>query len=472
MAKTNFFRVLAAAVMISGLVAISGPAWAQGQAKFAPAHNYGVGDGPQSGISADFNGDGKLDLAIPNANSNNVSVLLGNGDGTFQAAQNFPVGGGPISVTSADFNDDGKLDLAVAHANPNNVSVLLGNGDGTFQAAQNVDVAAGSGVGSVTSTDFNDDGESDLAIVTNSFSSSGDVSVLLGNGDGTFGAPQPFGVGSGPRTVISADFNTRGGMDLAVANNGSDDVSVLLGNGRGGFGAPQNFPAGGGPSGITSADFDANGEPDLAVANAHSDDVSVLLDHGDVNFDTQNFGAGDLPVSVTSADFDGDGKLDLAVANANSNNVSVLLGKGDGIFEAAQNFTVGDVPVFVTAGDFNGDGRADLAVANFNSDNVSVLLNASGDNTPPTIALTTPADRAIYRLGRTVNANYTCADETGGSGLRSCAGDVPSGSPIDTSTVGAKTFTVAAEDNAGNKNSVTHTYIVSDKHHKKHKHKK
>jgi hypothetical protein len=176
----------------------------------------------------DFNGDGKPDLAVANWNSNSVSVLLGNGDGSFQAAQDFGAGISPESVAVGDFNGDGKPDLAVANFGSATVSVLLGNGDGSFRPAQ--DFVVGRGAYSVAVGDFNGDGKPDLA-VANFWSTN--VSVLLGNGDGSFQAAQNFGTGgygSFPASVAVGDFNGDGKPDLAVANYYSNNVSVLINN--------------------------------------------------------------------------------------------------------------------------------------------------------------------------------------------------------------------------------------------------
>jgi hypothetical protein len=175
----------------------------------------------------DFNGDGKADLAVANAASSNVSVLLGNGNGTFQAAVNYAAGDDPDSVAVADFNGDGKADLAVANYLGNNVSVLLGNGNGTFQAAVNYGVS--SGPYSVAVGDFNGDGKADLAVANYD---SDNLSVLLGNGDGTFQAVMNYGVGaSKPSSVVVGDFNGDGKADLAVTKSDSSNVGVLLATG-------------------------------------------------------------------------------------------------------------------------------------------------------------------------------------------------------------------------------------------------
>ncbi|WP_334909116.1 FG-GAP-like repeat-containing protein [Nostoc sp.] len=349
-------------------------------ASFGTATNFTVGSNPQSVTVADFNGDGKLDLAAANYSSNNVSVLLGDGTGGFGTATNFTVGSNPQSVTVADFNGDGKLDLAAANYYSYNVSVLLGNSTGGFGTATNFTV--GSNPQSVTVADFNGDGKLDLA-TANHFSYN--VSVLLGNGTGGFATVTNFAVGTNhPVSLTVGDFNSDGKLDLATANHNSNNVSVLLGNGSGSFATATNFSVGSNPRSVTVGDFNGDGKLDLATANYSSNNVSVLLGNGSGSFATAtNFSVGSGSQSVTVGDYNGDGKLDLAAANASSNNVSVLLGNGSGSFATATNFSVGSGSRSVTVGDYNGDGKLDLAAANFSSNNVSVLLN-----TTPKISIT------------------------------------------------------------------------------------
>jgi hypothetical protein len=307
------------------------------------------------------------------ATNNAVSVLLGNGDGTFQAARTFAAGSGPRSVAVADVNADGLPDLIVANYGfTGSVSVLLGNGDGTFQAPRTF--AAGPWARSVAVGDFNGDGRLDLA-VANYMGDYDTVSVLLGNGDGTFQAPRSFAVGRGARSVAVADVNGDGLPDLVVANALSNDVSVLLGNGDGTFQIARNFPAGIGPQSVAVADVNGDGRLDLTVAYAGSfpDDynggVSVLLGNGDGSFQAaRSFAAGRFPQSMAVADINGDGRLDVAVAG--SGGVRVLPGNGDGTFQTTYISYIAIGSPSLVAGDFNGDGWPDLATTG-----VSILLN-------------------------------------------------------------------------------------------------
>jgi len=289
---------------------------------------------------------------------------------SFNAAKNFRAGF-TTSVAVSDFDGDGKRDLVVAN-NSGGVSVLLGNGDGTFQAG--VNYTAGTTPYSVAVGDFNGDGHPDLVVANNG----GGVSVLLGNGDGTFQPPVNYAAGTTPNSVAVGDFNGDGHPDLAVADQGGG-VSVLLGNGDGTFQAGVNYTAGTTPYSVAVGDFNGDGHSDLAVANRGSGDVSVLLGNGDGTFQAAvNYTAGTTPNSVVVGDFNGDGRPDLVLVNYGG--VSVLLGNGDGTFRTAVGYAANLRPDALAVGDFNGDGKADLAVGNSTSADVSVLLG-HGDGT-------------------------------------------------------------------------------------------
>jgi hypothetical protein len=315
-------------------------------------------------------------LAVANNGSNNVSVLLGNGDGTFQTAVNYSVGSFPDAVAVGSFN--GKLGLAVANNGSSSVSVLLGNGDGTFQTAVN------------------------------------------------------YSVGSFPDAVAVGDFNGDGKIDLAVANNGNNNVSVLLNNGDGTFRAAANYPAGSNPQGLVVGDFNGDLRLDLAVVNQTNgvSTVSVLLGNGDGSFQAPvTYAVGNSPVFMTTADLNGDGKLDLAVVNRGYDNLQILLGNGDGTFQPAVNYAVGSGPTAVVAGDFNGDGKPDLAVSNQADGNVTVLLNTTQlrANTTTAITAQTPDPSVV---GQTVAVSFTVTPvapatgtPTGNVTVRDGAGD-------------------------------------------------
>jgi uncharacterized protein (TIGR03437 family) len=369
---------------ISILLALS--AAANAQFTGAPGSPFPAGTSPDFVAVGDFNGDGKPDLAIANLGSNNVTVLLGLGTGDFAAAAGspFPVGSSPDSVAVGDFNGDGKLDLAITNQGDGTVTVLLGNGKGEFTPAGSP-LTVGSKPYFVVTADFNGDGNLDLAIASYGDST---ITVLLGNGGGGFteapGSPFAVGpVGAFPASLAVADFNGDGKPDLAIANFGDDSVTVLLGNGAGQFvpapGSP--FAVGSEPVSVAVGDFNGDSVTDLAVANSGDNTVTVLLGIGTGGFTAGPgpYKVGSGPDSVAVADFNGDGNPDLAVANFVDSTVTVLLGNGTGGFTPAPGspFAVGTntEPTSATVGDFNGDGKPDLAFSDSFGNNVTVLLN-------------------------------------------------------------------------------------------------
>jgi Putative Ig domain/FG-GAP-like repeat/Domain of unknown function (DUF4114)/FG-GAP repeat len=352
---------------------------------FTSANNFAVGKNPFSVTVGDFNRDGIADLATANYDDNNVSVLLGNGQGGFSTAANFAVGTNPFSIINADFNRDGIADLATSNYQSGNISILLGNGQGGFGTATNFTI--GTKAIDLVAGDFNKDGIVDIAAVNDS----SNLSILLGTGNGSFGTPTDFGFGTNPISVTVGDFNKDGISDLAAANGGSNNnVSIFLGTGNGSFGAPTSVAVGNAPAFAAVGDFNGDGIADLATPNYQAGSISVFLGTGNGSFGTAtNFATGNAPYSLTVGDFNKDGIADFATANNQSSDISVLLGNGNGSFGTPTNFGVGNNPGFGTLGDFNGDGIADLVSVNRGGNNVSVLLNSTvvtSVNNPPIVA--------------------------------------------------------------------------------------
>ena len=350
-----------------------------------------LGERPGPGAIGDVNGDGKLDLVVPNTNADTalfhpdtVSVLLGNGDGTFQSPNAFATADAPFSVAIADLNGDGKPDLALGNIDTSLVdtlSVLLGNGDGTFQAPQNSPM--GVTPYSVVAGDFNEDGIPDLA-AANLLDDT--VSVRLGNGDGTFQPRATFATGDIPASVAVADLNRDGTLDLAVTNANSGNVSVLLGNGDGTFQAHTTYATAFDTGSVVIGDLNADGKPDLAAVNSNSSTLSVLLGNGDGTFQAQVvYAATTQPARVAIGDLNGDGIPDLVTANLQQeplSRISILLGNGDGTLQGQIHYRTGLAPGWVGIGDLNGDGRPDLVTLDLVDETASTLLN----NPPPALA--------------------------------------------------------------------------------------
>lgn len=252
-----------------------------------------------------------------------MSIFLGDGQGNLGAARDFPSGGTASSaVISSIFNADGNPDLAIAHRNSNNVSVLLGNGRGGF--AQPVNYAVGTSPVALVAGDFRNTGNLDLAVVNNG---SNNVSVLLGDGRGGFSAARPFAVGLQPTAIAVGDFNQDGNLDLAVVNSGSNTVSVLLGDGQGNFGPATSFNVGIDPRSITAVDFNRNGILDLVVANFGSNDVTILRGDGQGGFSTGlDLDVNDVrPSLVLSGDFNNAGLPSLLTTGYNTTLASLFL---------------------------------------------------------------------------------------------------------------------------------------------------
>ena len=347
---------------------------ALGQSGFQPAVNFGGVTNPREAAAGDFNGDGKIDLVVANFGLNSIAVMLGKGDGTFQPPLSYPTDSaqfsGPTGIVVTDFNGDGRMDIAVVNGATfvNTVAVLLGNGDGTFRPEMSYAVPGNPH--SLIAADFNGDGIPDLA--TDNFGHSS-VAVLLGKGDGTFQAAVNVVTPPSPLNLAAGDFNGDGRPDIAVVNQ--TQVSILLGIGDGTFRSPVNYAVGKTAAKVAVGDLNGDGRADLVVANIGDNNVSVLLGKGDGTFQNAvNYAAGMGPTTIAIRDFNGDGLPDIAVTDAVGNNVSILLGNGDGTLQAPASYGTGNDPLALVAADFNGDGRTDLAVGNYLAGNISVLL--------------------------------------------------------------------------------------------------
>jgi hypothetical protein len=422
----------------------------------AVAYDSGA-QGTSSVAVADVNGDGKPDLIALStcalsgcSNSQQVGVLLGNGDGTFQTAVTYGSGGAGLtsgSIAIADVNGDGKPDVVVGNecgadrtsCQNGSVGVLLGNGDGTFKPA----VAYGSGgyfATSVAVADVNGDGKPDLLVtnqcVTSNDCSQSPIGVLLGNGDGTFqSAVTYFSGGMSAASVALSDVNGDGRPDLLVANQYFSTVGVLLGNGDGTFQVAVTYGSGGDfPESVAVADANGDGRPDLVVAN-FGNTLGILLGNGDGTFQAAvaYSSGGTNAVSVAVADVNGDGKADLLVVNTcadfncRTGTVGVLVGVGDGSFQPALNYDSGGYgPDSIAVADVNGDGKPDLMMANFSVNFyqptpgvVTVLLNNTpfNDTTPPVISLAATPKILWPPNGKLVPVTISGTITDGGSGV-------------------------------------------------------
>lgn len=243
-----------------------------------------VGKLPSAIVTGDFNADGNQDFAVTNFTDNTVSVFLGNGDGTFKQAPNSPLllpnaVAGPVAMVTSDLNGDGKPDLAVVNQTTDNLSILLGNGDGTFTEAAGSPITVGKTPVAIASGDLNGDSKIDLAVVNQADNS---VSVLLNNGDATFtfAVNSPFTTGQAPTGIAIADFNQDGHLDIAVTSPTTNSVSVFLGLPLGLFAPPFELPVGTNPTAIIAASLSSGSLPDVAVTDNPANvagQVTVIL---------------------------------------------------------------------------------------------------------------------------------------------------------------------------------------------------
>jgi hypothetical protein len=415
----------------------------QAATQYGPAYGYNSPYVISSSTLADFNGDGKPDLAfttyvcVPGPDFTNcpksagfVTIVLGLGNGTFVGPTSFSAPGLYLDLITADFNGDGHLDLAGENGDPAiGISVLLGNGDGTFQPPNSISLSAITG--NLVAGAFKSPSETDLATVVSTCTQTscppGNAAILLGNGDGTFQTAVDYLVGVSPVALTAGDFNGDGNLDLAVANSASNStsnsISILLGNGDGTFRTQVDYPATA-PGPIITGDFNGDGNTDLAFISTGLVDgnsfqqVGIMLGNGDGTFHTEvNYPTGPNPISIAVGDFNGDGKLDIAIggldASETFSQISVLLGNGDGTFQPYVNYpTPGAVALAVA--DFNGDGIPDLVTGVDLARNAAVLLG-NGDGT-----FQSPL---IYTVGTTIEtAGAVAVGDFNGDGVPDLVG--------------------------------------------------
>lgn len=354
---------------------------------------------PRAVAVGNFDANASPDLAVVNyAMGASVEVYFNDGSGGFSNAaansDSYPTGTFSSDVEIGSFNAGTVPDLAVSNetgTSGGTVSVLLGVGDGTFGAATNY--SAGFGPTEVADGDL--DGDTDSDLVFSSFGTGSDINRTLNAGNGTFPGPvsSRTGGGNNGQSVELGNFTDTAALDGVVTNKNSDTVSVFPGNGAGGWAGlpfPTNYSVGDMPESVVSGNFNGDALPDLAVANGGSANVSILLADGSGGFGAAtNFAAGSSPFDLAVGDINGDAHTDLAVANFGGGTVALLLGNGTGGFAAPVTVSLGGgFGSSVAIADLNADSRSDLVATNQGSNRVSVLIN-----TP--IGVLTPSPSSI-----------------------------------------------------------------------------
>ena len=367
-------------LLVTLLSVLCAPTFAQNCSvpSFTQAPVYPVGSDIRSVAVADFDSDGRPDLAVANADDSSVTVLLKVGRGQPAIVNTYAVGTFPLKVATADFTGDGKPDIISASNSSGTLSLLRNNGSGGFTTADTITSTAG-GVDMAVG-DFNNNGTVDVAVAVGS-----GVSILLGNGQGAFSAPAFFQASA--NKIITADFNNDGKLDLAIAGN---TTQIRLGNGAGQFGASScELPF---SSGMASADVNADGKLDLVVTDILASQIRIHLGNGAgcfgaaTSIDVANAGQ---PRFVALADLNKDGKLDIV------GGATVLLGNGNGAFGPPFAFGMSSLGANTVIADFDGDSNLDIASAA--SGSAGILF---GDGAGGFRLAVGPADRGAWGLAR------------------------------------------------------------------------
>ncbi|HUD71172.1 MAG TPA: VCBS repeat-containing protein [Dongiaceae bacterium] len=365
---------------------------------------------PTAVTVADFNRDGKPDVACTSQASDQASIARGNGTGGFLAPTNISTGNlsAPQALVAVDPNRDTWPDLVVVNGD-NTMSVLMNNGSGTLSATNGITIGTCDSPVSIAAGQINGDVNPDIAYVC-------EVSYMLctkrgtgGSGSGAFGPPTCTYLDNVPEGVAIANFNFDTFQDMVISSETNNWADFAFSDGQGGMmDLPSTFPTGPGPRGVAQGDLNNDGYADAVVANANGTTLSALIgDGGGVfSFPSIESPAGEAPTSVALADLNLDGKLDAAVVNTNSNDVSFLLGDGYGHFTKAGDFGVRDQPVSVAAGDFNADTKPDLVVADNYSDTLTILLNQTALGDPLQTVSVVGSTRLVYRWGMVPGAVY------------------------------------------------------------------
>lgn len=356
--------------------------------------SYSTGaSGPRDIVIADFNGDGKQDIATALYDTDQAGIFLNNGNGTMGAVSGYAAGRGPFGITAGDFNKDGKMDLATANDTDASISVLMGNGTGGFGA--NTDYAAGTDPREIIAADFDNDTYPDLAVVN---MSDGTVSVYINKQDGTFLAKVDYASGLYPTGLAASDMDKDGYLDIVAANScagcfvgyGNGTAAVIINKQDGTFLAPVTYSTGKGAIQIISQDFDNDTYPDVAVSVRTNNGIGVLFNQGDGTLSAvTSYIKGSITQGIAGGDMDGDGDRDIIATNISTNDMNIFRNNGDGTFATTfrnNTITTPVYPLDVAVADMDGNGSLDVIVSNVTEQKITIHY----DGLAPTITSLSP----------------------------------------------------------------------------------
>ncbi len=422
-------------------------AWAQG---YPDPRSPMIAGMPQTIVSHDLNGDGRLDLVYADWQTDCLHVLLNSASGAFTPGPGSPhcTGIDPTGLVLADFNADGKTDVAVSNFSSTSIALFLGDGAGGLTLAPGSPISTGYQPILRTVADFNRDGRLDFA---SSNHGSNSITIYYGDGRGWTDSRVTYSTGAGPLGNGSADFNGDGWPDLAVACGDDDTVRIFLGSPTGLVQAPSHIiSVPGGPAGLLVQDVNSDGRADIATVSHRSNVLTLLISDGAGGFTRHPGGpiqTGDGPNHIAVADFTGDGIPDIAVPNLRSNDITLLTGDGSGGYlrSSISPIASGNGPTHIDAGDIDSDGRADMIVTNHFGHTISIFLARASDRTPPVITFLSrlPPPNANGWNNTGVVLTWSCTDA--GSGVAS-----PTVTRTVTTEGANQQASATCVDNAGN----------------------